>query len=56
MLFGHVTHWAESILYFMPIVAMVGAFLWARVRGVRGTAVPGLADDEELQEQSLPRM
>ncbi len=32
ILFAHVVHWAETFLYFAPIVAMVGAVLWARYR------------------------
>jgi hypothetical protein len=30
---AHAGHWAAQILYLMPVVAMVGALLWAKYRG-----------------------
>jgi len=32
-LFAHAGHWAAQLLYLAPILAMVGALLWARYRG-----------------------
>lgn len=33
-LFAHPGHWAAQFLYLAPVVAMLGALLWARYRGV----------------------
>ena len=41
MLFAHAGHWAAQLLYLAPVLAMVGALLWARIRGKSGI------DDEE---------
>lgn len=43
-LFAHPGHWAAQLLYLAPIVAMVGALLWARFRGPSGESA---ADDED---------
>jgi hypothetical protein len=32
---AHAGHWAAQILYLMPVLAMVGALLWAKFRGRR---------------------
>ena len=43
LLFAHAGHWAAQLLYLAPVLAMVGALVWARVRG------PGeVEDDDEL--------
>jgi hypothetical protein len=39
--FAHPGHWAAQLLYLAPVLAMVGALIWARVRGA------GTTDDEE---------
>ena len=48
MTFAHAGHWAAQLLYLAPVLAMVGAIIWAKVRG-HG------ADDEEHENlrQSL---
>ena len=33
MVFAHAGHWAAQLLYLAPVIAMVGALLWARIRG-----------------------
>jgi hypothetical protein len=48
-LFAHAGHWAAQLLYLAPVLAMVGAILWGRIRGQR------VADEEhEDLQQSLP--
>jgi uncharacterized membrane protein YtjA (UPF0391 family) len=37
---AHAGHWAAQLLYLAPVVAMVVAIVWAKVRG------GGSADDE----------
>jgi hypothetical protein len=32
-LFAHAGHWLPQLLYLAPVLAMVGALLWARYRG-----------------------
>ena len=34
-LFAHAGHWAAQLLYLMPVLAMVGAILWAKIRARR---------------------
>jgi hypothetical protein len=41
MVFAHAGHWAAQLLYLAPVLAMVGALLWARIRGPRSN------DEEE---------
>ena len=36
LLFAHAGHWLAQLLYLAPVVAMVGALLWARIRGTSG--------------------
>ena len=45
---AHAGHWAAQLLYLAPLLAMVGAILWAKIRG-RGV------DEEEHENlrQSL---
>jgi hypothetical protein len=43
--FAHAGHWAGQLLYLAPVLAMVGAILWAKITG-RG------ADDEEQHSLS----
>ena len=31
--FAHAGHWAAQLLYLAPVLAMVGAILWAKIRG-----------------------
>jgi len=33
MVFAHAGHWAAQLLYLAPVIAMVGALVWARIRG-----------------------
>jgi hypothetical protein len=40
-LFAHPGHWLAQLLYLAPVVAMIGALLWARYRGPSGI------DDED---------
>jgi hypothetical protein len=40
-LFAHAGHWAAQLLYLAPVIAMVGALVWARIRG------PSENDDEK---------
>jgi hypothetical protein len=35
-LFAHAGHWLPQLLYLAPIVAMIVALLWARIRGPSG--------------------
>ena len=44
LLFAHPGHWAAQLLYLAPVLAMVGALLWARHRGPSGDTGP---DEEE---------
>ena len=44
VLFAHAGHWAAQLLYLAPVLAMIGALLWARFRGPSGISD---ADDEE---------
>ena len=32
---AHAGHWAAQLLYLAPVLAMVGAILWAKIRGAR---------------------
>jgi hypothetical protein len=52
IVFAHPGHWAGQLLYLAPVLAMLGALVWARVRG------PGAAQEEdagEREDESLPR-
>jgi hypothetical protein len=42
---AHAGHWAAQLLYLAPVLAMVGAILWGKIKG-RG------AEDEEQQRLS----
>ena len=44
-LFAHPGHWAAQLLYLAPVVAMVGALVWARLRGPSGETGPDDEDD-----------
>jgi hypothetical protein len=33
--FAHAGHWAAQILYLAPVLAMVGALAWAKLRARR---------------------
>ena len=35
-LFAHAGHWIAQLLYLAPVLAMVGALLWARFRARSG--------------------
>jgi hypothetical protein len=41
LVFAHAGHWAAQLLYLAPVIAMVGALVWARIRGTSDI------DDEE---------
>lgn len=45
-LFAHPGHWAAQLLYLAPVVAMIGALLWARFRGPSGET--GSEDEEDV--------
>jgi hypothetical protein len=47
MLFAHAGHWAAQLLYLAPVAAMVGAMLWARVRGTAAET----QDEAELERE-----
>jgi hypothetical protein len=32
-LLAHAGHWAAQLLYLAPVLAMVGAILWAKIKG-----------------------
>jgi hypothetical protein len=32
-LFAHAGHWLAQLLYLMPVLAMVGAIVYAKIRG-----------------------
>ena len=34
-LFAHAGHWLAQLLYLAPVLAMVGAILWARLKARR---------------------
>jgi hypothetical protein len=36
-LFAHAGHWIAQLLYLAPVLAMVGALLWARFRARSGS-------------------
>ena len=38
---AHAGHWAAQLLYLAPVLAMVGAIVWAKIKG------RGLEDEEE---------
>ena len=42
-LFAHPGHWLAQLLYLAPVVAMIGALLWARFRGPSG-----IDEDEDV--------
>jgi hypothetical protein len=42
-LFAHPGHWLAQLLYLAPVVAMIGALLWARYRGT-----PPVDEDDDL--------
>jgi hypothetical protein len=50
---AHAGHWAAQILYLMPVLAMVGALVWAKLRERRHSAeepdapLPGSPDESE---------
>ncbi len=33
ILLAHAGHWAAQLLYLAPVLAMVGAILWSKIRG-----------------------
>jgi len=33
--FAHAGHWIAQLLYLAPVLAMVGALIWSRIRGPR---------------------
>jgi hypothetical protein len=41
LLFAHAGHWLAQLLYLAPVVAMIGALVWGRIRGGSGI------DDED---------
>jgi hypothetical protein len=43
---AHAGHWAAQLLYLAPVVAMVGAIVWAKIRG------RGSVEDEEQDVSS----
>ena len=45
---AHAGHWAAQLLYLAPVLAMVGAIVWAKIRG------RGEEDEEPENRQSLP--
>ena len=34
--FAHAGHWLAQLLYLAPVIAMIGALVWARIRGPSG--------------------
>jgi len=46
---AHAGHWAAQLLYLAPVLAMIGAIVWAKLRG------HGVVDEEEPENlrQSL---
>jgi hypothetical protein len=42
-LFAHPGHWLAQLLYLAPVVAMIGALLWARHKGA-----PGVDDEDDV--------
>jgi hypothetical protein len=44
-LLAHAGHWAAQLLYLAPVLAMVGAILWAKIRG----------HNHEAGEEDAPR-
>ena len=45
-LFAHAGHWAAQLLYLAPVLAMIGALLWARFRGRSG--ISDVNDEEDV--------
>ena len=43
-LFAHPGHWIAQLLYLAPVLAMIGALLWARYRAPSGISEE---DDQE---------
>ena len=41
LLLAHAGHWAAQLLYLAPVAAMVGAILWAKIKG------RGLEDEDD---------
>ncbi len=41
-LLAHAGHWAAQMLYLVPVLAMIGALVWARLRG------PSDDEDEDV--------
>ncbi|HWK29411.1 MAG TPA: hypothetical protein VNS09_22800 [Solirubrobacter sp.] len=48
-LFAHPGHWAAQLLYLAPVLAMVGAIVWAKIRG------RGFEDSERSDRASSMR-
>jgi hypothetical protein len=46
LVFAHPGHWAAQLLYLAPVLAMVGALLWARFRAPSGETFQD--DDEDV--------
>jgi hypothetical protein len=46
---AHAGHWAAQLLYLAPVLAMVGAIAWAKIRG------RGYEDaEEEIRADDVP--
>ena len=46
-LLGHAGHWAAQLLYLAPVIAMVGAIVWAKIRG------RGAPEEDEVSPAGL---
>jgi len=45
---AHAGHWAAQLLYLAPVLAMVGAIVWAKIRG------RGVDEDETDNVRQTP--
>ena len=51
---AHAGHWAAQLLYLAPVAAMVGAILWAKIKG-RGVEDEPRGPDENQEQVSSAR-
>jgi hypothetical protein len=50
--FAHPGHWLANLLYLAPVLAMIGALVWARLRGGQPPDETEPTDEPELTDGS----
>jgi hypothetical protein len=50
---AHAGHWAAQLLYLAPVLAMVGAILWAKIKN-RGLEDADIGPNDNQEQVSTP--